>query len=183
MATEPGSALSIAADNETAASVSALWDEFSPLEHEPSMRALGYPPHFTFAVCPGLEAGVLWAAVAPALTGLRPVTVRFAEICAFDGAQPVLWAKPDETSSIRRLYDRIHALLEPARCAVHYRPDQWVAHCTLATAVRPECREAALALCGALPEPVEVRFDRFDCVAFPPVRVTRSLPLQSQEGV
>ena len=43
-------AINIRADNGSASQVERLWDQVAAFEDEPSMRALGYRPHFTFAI-------------------------------------------------------------------------------------------------------------------------------------
>ena len=55
-----GSAVSIAADNGSADVIRDLWHHVSAWEASPSMEALNYPPHFTFAICKDLEPVDLW---------------------------------------------------------------------------------------------------------------------------
>ena len=43
-------ALSLSSSNASAAAITALWGQASVFEDQPSMRALNYRPHITFAV-------------------------------------------------------------------------------------------------------------------------------------
>ena len=43
-------AINIRSDDSSAERIEALWDEVAAFESQPSMRLLGYRPHFTFAI-------------------------------------------------------------------------------------------------------------------------------------
>jgi hypothetical protein len=43
-------AINIRSDNDSAGEIVRLWHQVAVFEAEPSMRALGYRPHFTFAI-------------------------------------------------------------------------------------------------------------------------------------
>ncbi|MEM7427077.1 MAG: 2'-5' RNA ligase family protein [Pseudomonadota bacterium] len=174
-----GSAISIVADNATADPIRDLWQEVSVWESAPSMEALGYPPHFTFAICPGLDALSLWQRLEPAAAGLSSLRIRFSRIRHFPADPLVLWAAPDRTDELTAMHNLIHSCLKQDECEELYRPGAWVAHCTLAMAIGPEHSEAALNSVGPLEKPFEVEFDLLNCVSFPPLRTGYSRRLRS----
>lgn len=173
-------AINIRADNESAREIERLWNQVAMFEAEPSMRALGYRPHFTFAIYDGpeIDEKTAWEIMLAAVTGERQLRIVFKRIRWFQGSPLVLWAEPEADETLARIHGAISAAIDPAHCRPHYRPGAWTPHCTLGIAIADQRRDDAMAFARAFDRSIEVLFDVVDCVAFPPVRIIaeRKLP-------
>lgn len=130
-------AINIRADNASASEVERLWDQVAAFEDEPSMRALGYRPHFTFAIydSPEIEERTTWEATLRAVEGEAQLRIEFRRIRWFVGPQLVLWAEPAADETLIRWHVSISAAINPAHRRSHYRPGAWTPHCTLGTRI------------------------------------------------
>ena len=172
-----GGAISICANNSTREKIVSLWREAGRFENNPSMLALNYPPHFTFAIYDEIVQEELHQAARMAVAGLEPVRVTFKRINYFDVSPLVLWASPEKTEQLEDIHHTIHTHLAASKCREHYLPDRWVPHCTLAVDIKDDKRRAALEFAWKDFDPFEVIFDSVECVSFPPVVVTERLTL------
>jgi 2'-5' RNA ligase len=173
-------AINIRADHASAGEIERLWDQVAAFEVEPSMRALGYRPHFTFAIYdpPAIDEKTAWGAMQAAVVDEPQLRIEFKRIRWFEGSPLVLWVEPTCNEALSRIHSSISAAIDPAHCRPHYRPGMWTPHCTLGTRIADECRGDALAFARSFERRIEVLFDVVDCVAFPPVRIIseRKLP-------
>lgn len=173
-------AINIRADNNSAGEIERLWDQVCAFEARPSMRALGYRPHFTFAIYdgPAIDEEAAWDAVLAAVAGETKLRIAFKRIRWFEGSPLVLWAEPAADEALARIHRAVSAAIDPAHCRAHYQPCAWTPHCTLGTAITDERRDDAIAFAMAFDRSIEVIFDVVDCVVFPPVRIVaeRRLP-------
>jgi 2'-5' RNA ligase len=168
-----GFALNIKISPASAPAVTALWDAVSAFEDQSSMRALGYSPHFTFAIydTDDVSEELRQAAMERAATGECEVRLTFNRVRTFAGPPLVLWAAPEPQDALIRMHAAIHSVIDPALCRPYYRPRFWVPHCTLGMAVRPERHDDAMAFAENFRGGIEATFDVVDCVTFPPLRV------------
>lgn len=166
-------AINIRADNSSAGEIEWLWDHVAAFEVEPSMRALGYRPHFTFAIydSPAIDEKTAWDAMRSAVDGEAQLRIEFKRIRWFEASPLVLWAEPTFNEALTRIHSSISAAIDPAHCRPHYRPGMWIPHCTLGMRIDEERRDDAIALARSFDDTIEVFFDVVDCVVFPPVRV------------
>jgi 2'-5' RNA ligase len=173
-------AINIRADSATAGEIEQLWNQVAAFEDEPSMRALGYRPHFTFAIYDTLEIDEKAASeiIMSATAGETQLLVQFSRIRWFVGSPLVLWAEPSRLDDLARLHNVISAAIDPVHCRPHYRPGAWTPHCTLGTRIADSRREDAIAFARSFDRRIEVIFDVVDCVVYPPVRIIteRRLP-------
>ena len=137
------------------------------------MRALGYRPHFTFAIYDSPEIGeaIAWEAMLRAVNGDAQLRIDFKRIRWFVGAPLVLWAEPTTDQTLARWHASISETIDPAYCRPHYRPGAWTPHCTLGTRIADAKSDDAMAFARSFDRNITVLFDVVDCVAFPPVRV------------
>jgi 2'-5' RNA ligase superfamily protein len=173
-------AINIRADHVSASEVEGLWDQVAAFEDEPSMRALGYRPHFTFAIydSPEIEEKAAWEAMLRASVDEVQLRVEFKRIRWFLGPPLVLRAEPAANEVLARWHASVNAAIDPVHCRPHYRPGAWTPHCTLGTRIADENRHDAMAFARSFDRSITVTFDVLDCVVFPPVRVVaeRKLP-------
>ena len=174
-------AINIRAENASASEVERLWDQVAAFEDEPSMRTIGYRPHFTFAIydSPEIEEKTAWEAMLCAVEGEAQLRIEFRRIRWFVGPPLVLWAEPAAGETLTRWHASISAAIDPAHCRSHYRPGAWTPHCTLGTRITHAKSNDARAFARSFDQSISVLFDVVDCVVFPPVRVVaeRRLPL------
>jgi 2'-5' RNA ligase len=166
-------ALNIRADDASADEIERLWDEVGAFEEEPSMRALGYRPHFTFAIydSPDVDEKTAWHAMVQASAGQTQLCIEFRRIRWFPGQPLVLWAEPTTDGVLSSMHRLISAAVNPALCRPYYRPGAWTAHCTLGTHIAERRRDDAMAFARSFDRSFQVVFDVIDCVGFPPVRI------------
>ncbi|MBR0790088.1 2'-5' RNA ligase family protein [Bradyrhizobium manausense] len=166
-------AINIRADNSSADEIERLWDQVGAFEATPSMRALRYRPHFTFAIYdgPAVDEETAWTAMLAAVAGETQLRIAFERIRWFEGSPLVLWAEPSVDEALARIHRAVSATIDPAHCRPHYRPGAWTPHCTLGTGIADERRDDAIAFARAFDRSIEVMFDVVDCVVFPPVRI------------
>jgi 2'-5' RNA ligase len=173
-------AINVRADNASASEVERLWDQIAAFEDEPSMRILGYRPHFTFAIydSPEIEEKTACEAMLRACAGEVPLRIEFRRIRWFEGLPLILWAEPVTDEALARWHASISAAIDPSHCRSHYRPGTWMPHCTLGTRIADGKRADAIAFARSFNRSMTVLFDVVDCVVFPPVRVVaeRKLP-------
>ncbi|WP_439364550.1 2'-5' RNA ligase family protein [Bradyrhizobium sp. DASA03005] len=176
-------AINIRSDDPSAKQIEALWDEVAAFESQPSMRALAYRPHFTFAMydTPEITAEIAWDTMLRAVGGEGQLLVAFKRIRWFAGPPLVLWAEPEFDETLVRWHASISAAIDPAFCRLHYRPGNWRPHCTLGTQIADAKRDDAIAFAQSFDGSISVLFDVVDCVSFPPVRVVaeQGLPLRT----
>jgi hypothetical protein len=165
-------AINIRSDNNSSKPIRALWKTCGALEHSPSMEALQYAPHITFAVYDDIDLSRLFGVFDSAVLGLGSVTVRFEKLGYFEALNGIiLWAAPTLPERLWSVYDHIHSEIDVDLCRPNYRPGTWVPHCSLALSVGLEKKQQALAIVGQSIEPIEVVFDTADCASFLPVKV------------
>lgn len=173
-------AINIRADNHSADEIERLWDQVAAFEVEPSMRALRYRPHFTFAIydSPAVNEKAAWDVMLAAVAGETQLRIAFKRIRWFEGSPLVLWAEPAVNETLARIHGAVSAAIDPSHCRPHYRPGAWTPHCTLGIGIADERRDDAIAFAQAFDRSIEVLFDVVDCVAFPPVQIIaeRKLP-------
>jgi 2'-5' RNA ligase len=153
-------------------------DRVSPLEAQPTMRALGYPPHITLGKYDEIEQCELEAAV-DALAGFPSLDIQFTSLGSFDTSPIVLWLAPTPTSALNELHASVHELIDPAKCWQSYRPGIWSPHCTVALRIAEVERDAAFLLLRGGIQPFTLRFDMVESVASPALCVIADRPLGS----
>jgi 2'-5' RNA ligase len=171
-------AINIRSDHPSAGEIEQLWDQVAAFEDVPSMRALEYRPHLTFAIYDDVDESTACEAMRRAAMGQTQLRIAFSRIRWFERSPLVLWAEPARDETLARMHASISAAIDPARCHQHYRPDAWTPHCTLGMRIADARRDDAIAFAQSFEGNIEVLFDVVDCVAFPPVRVIaeRKLP-------
>jgi len=177
--------INIRSDDGSSSRIRDLWALCERLEERPSMRALGYPPHFTLAVLDDAQEPRLVAAVESLPESLSTVTVRFDRIAHFETPSSiVLWAAPSNPAPLAELHGQVHERVNSGTCRSNYRPGFWVPHCSLAVAIDLARRSEAMAIVQSEVAPFEVAFDVIDCARFHPVEVfyERVLPAAAYQG-
>ena len=165
-------AISIRSDDGSSRGIRALWRKCSELESSPSMEALNYAPHITFAIYDDLSIGRLVDAVDSVFESVDRMSIRFDRLGYFEAPDVIiLWAAPMLPKSAWDIHGHIHSRIEPDLCRPRYRPGSWVPHCSVALTVDVERKAEALALVEQSIEPIDVTFDVADCVSFLPVQV------------
>jgi 2'-5' RNA ligase len=174
-------AINIRAANSSADEIERLWDQVRAFEPKPSMRALGYRPHFTFTIYdgPAVDEKTACDAMLAAVAGETQLRIEFKRIRWFEGSPLVLWAEPVIDEALDRIHGGVSAAIDPAHCRPHYRPGAWIPHCTLGTAIADEWRNDAIVFAQTFDRSIEVMFDVADCVVFPPVRIVAERRLAS----
>jgi 2'-5' RNA ligase len=99
------------------------------------MAVLAYPPHVTLAVYECIQEDELRDALRSVFKNQSPISLRFNRLSRFERPNLVFWAAAEPCEQLVRVHAAIHKLIDPALCEIHYRPNNWVAHCTLATRV------------------------------------------------
>lgn len=171
-------AINIRSDHTSADEIEQLWDQVAAFEDMPSMRALGYRPHLTFAIYDDIDENTACEAMRRAAIAQTQLRITFSRIRWFEGSPLVLWAEPSREAALARMHASISAAINPARCRPHYRPDAWTPHCTLGMRIADVRRSDAIAFARTFDRHIAVLFDVVDCVAFRPVRIIaeRKLP-------
>ncbi|KRQ03546.1 2'-5' RNA ligase family protein [Bradyrhizobium manausense] len=166
-------AINVRAHGNSGREVEQLWDQVAAFEDEPSMRTLGYRPHFTFAIydSPAIAEETAWQAMLRAAAGEMQLRIEFRRVRWFAGPPLVLWLEPVDDAALRRWHAAVCAAIDPAYCRPHYRPGRWTPHCTLGTRITEERHHEAIDFAGSFNRSMTVLFDVADCVVFPPVRV------------
>jgi 2'-5' RNA ligase len=164
-------AINIRSDHASADEIERLWDRVADFERAPSMRALGYRPHLTFAIYDDVDESIAREAMQRAALDQAQLRVVFSRIRWFEGPPLVLWAEPSPEAALTRMHTSINASIDPARCRPHYRPEAWTPHCTLGMRIADARRSDAIVFAQSFNRRIEVLFDVVDCATFPPVRV------------
>jgi len=177
-------ALSLSSSNASAAAITSLWDELSAFEDTPSMRALSYPPHITFAMydSPDVTEQLATAVMQRTAQGRTAVEIGFDRIRHFPGSPLILWAEPEPKQTLLEMHRQIHSGIDPELCREHYRPGNWIPHCTLAMRTLPDRNAEALAFADGFRGGIRVIFDRVDCVQYPPVTIMAEVKLPALQS-
>jgi 2'-5' RNA ligase len=170
-------AIGLAANNQSSEPIYEHWERVGSFEDVPSMGALDYPPHFTLAIYDQIDGQQLVDVAGAISENASAIRIVFDRIRYFESSPLVLWASPRENARLQEMHQEVHKRIDPAICRENYRPNRWVAHCTLGTRVQATRRNDALSYAAAPIEPFEVVFDTIDCVEFPPVRLTDRITL------
>src|SRR5258708_21965497 len=170
-------ALGVKSVNASAGAIIALWDQVSIFEEVPSMRALNYPPHITFAIydAPEVPKEMAIAAMERAAQGRSTIEITFNRIQAFDGPSLILWADPEPKEVLLEMHQKIHSAISPEFCRTHYRPRNWMPHCTLATRTAASRNADALTCAKGFRGGSRVIFDVADCIALQPLKVVAEI--------
>lgn len=147
-----------------------LVDRASALEADPTIRAMGYPPHITLAKYDEVGVDDLKRAINKVAEGSR-LTLTFDRLGSFDPGFLILWAAPTRRHELEMLHELVHSMINPARCNPAYRPSSWVPHCTIALRVDNRNRSAANRLLDKGISPFSLTFDVVDFVAAPPIAI------------
>lgn len=170
-------AIVVKAANQSARPIHALWEEVGRLEGVPTMAGMGYPPHVTLAIYDELDPRDALAALEMAFAGVPQIRLTFEAIRWFENDPLVLWAARRPQQLLQQAHAVIHGVIDPGRCLPHYRPGNWVPHCTLGVGIPRDRRDEAFAMTQRAIAPFEVCFDCADVVSFLPVEVIRERPL------
>lgn len=148
------------------------------LEELPSMRCLRYRPHITFAIYDDYQPDILRDVFDSVFKSVKKTVVIFDELNFFETTDSlVLWANPIVTVDILEIHQRIHELLNVNSCRDHYRPENWVPHCSVAMSIPLNRKSEAMEFVDREFDSFEVVFDVADLVSFLPVQVDREMVL------
>ena len=145
------------------------------------MARSGANPHVSLAIWEDIDIATMSAAVADVCRGIAVVQAVFDRVAVFPEAGVVfLGVRSDAGLSAAQA--RCHRALGAygRRPWVHYAPDAWVPHCTLAQEVDGAASLArARAAADRLQLPLAARLVRAELVRFHPVHCVAAVPLSA----
>jgi 2'-5' RNA ligase len=158
--------------------IRALWRRLAGLGVGSLMSANGASPHVTLAVYDEVdELGIERRLRAFARDEPR-IVLTFALAGTFPGPAGVVFLAPAPTRTLLGLHARWHAGCADLVSWVHYRPDFWVPHCTLAKEAAADNIGEGVALARELAFPLTAEMQSVSLVRFVPVVELLRFPLR-----
>lgn len=158
-------------DPASAGTVRQIWSELAGIGVAPRMHQSGARPHVTLGASDRLDVDACSRFLADfAATNAAPA-VRFSSIGIFAANPAVVFLAPVITSDLLALHRSFHHRFPDFADNpwVHYLPDQWVPHCTLAMECSPAVVPRAVKVCGTIHMPLDGHLDEVGVVEFRPV--------------
>jgi 2'-5' RNA ligase len=157
------------------AAVRRVWSELGG----PVLASATARPHITLAVYGRVEPEPFAAALADWAAAADPLDLRLASVGVFPGEARVIFLAPVVTAELLDLHNGFHAAFEGEgeEPWSHYRPGEWVPHCTLAMEIDPAALHRALDVAREAPLPIPVRLSAVGLVEFRPVVERAAIPL------
>ena len=173
-------AVTLRVSESDAAPLLALQDEAA--DFSSYLRELGSSPHVTLAIYDDVEMPEIRAAAAQLFDRAVAVELAFEAVRWFEGPYLTLYAAPAPSRDLDELGRKLHRLIAPERCHLHYRPGCFIPHCTLATKIGAERREDVIAFARQKRIGFRTAFTEGEVVSFPPARIKARWPLPALKG-
>lgn len=125
-------AVSLLLDAASSSTIRTYWDRLAGANVSRAMVELGYPPHVTLAVYDTLDCNAASVALDRVFTGQPTLDFALTLLETFGAESGVLYAALAETDELRQLQSDVVTAIA-GDCRVHYQPQHWTPHCTLAT--------------------------------------------------
>lgn len=124
-----------------------LWNKVARVYGGPQLVEQG--PHLSLASFSDGEPDCLRDELGEIGRCFRAFPLAFASIGSFPSAEGVVYLAPLPNTELRRLHEALHHALarHGQRGHEHYRPGNWVPHCTIAIGVPAELRDRVVEEC------------------------------------
>jgi 2'-5' RNA ligase len=139
-------------------------------------------PHISLAGFPGDDATPLLPQIETFAQTAAPFVVTLSALGVFPTLAGVLFLAPAPTQTLLARHRHLHELVAttPRALTPHYRPQVWVPHCTLATALQPAQIAAAVEVCMQAFTPFPVTCCEVGLIRFRPVRSIQTYVLRGR---
>lgn len=168
-----GYAVELFYDDEAEKAVREIWDGLGAALGKPSLSALGARPHVSLAVYnDDLDTAGFSERLREFAQSIDPFEFCLRSLSAFTRQDGVVFLAPVVTRRLLVVHGRFHEEFSQYENSVmaHYRPGNWVPHCTVAIdLVAAEVKEA-VGYCRAAFQPVSGQFREIGLVEFRPVK-------------
>jgi 2'-5' RNA ligase len=123
-------------DEASTARIRELWKRLAEIGLS-SMTDCGARPHISLAVCEQMDIHAASVIVDGFSAGVPPFQISLASYGMFPGAEYVVFLAPKVTPQLLARHASFHESIPKAISGLwlHYAPEQWMPHCTLATRV------------------------------------------------
>jgi hypothetical protein len=164
-----------------------LWASLEAIYGDDHESELGVRPHLSLTVFPGGEPEFLKAELQSLASRFVPFCLKLNSVESFPTSEGVVYLAPFLSEPLEEIHATFHESLAIHQVLGHayYRPGSWVPHCSVATGVPPNLRDAVLGACGAADALGEVWVRGVAATAYRP-RLARELvqfPLHPEKSV
>lgn len=125
-------AVSLLLDAASSSMIRTYWERLAAANVSRAMIELGYPPHVTLAVYDTLDRDAALVALDRVFAGRPALDFALTLLETFGTESGVLYAALAASDELRQLQSDVVTAV-PGDCRLHYQPDHWTPHCTLAT--------------------------------------------------
>lgn len=171
-------------DTESENRIRSLWKNVVDSGVNSFMLDTDSVPHITLASCDQIAGDVFYPRLKEFAAQTQPFSLVLSSIGIFASGSHVLYLAPVITDKLLDIHTSIHKLLCEKTCSaanVHYQPNHWTPHCTLA--VNMPLEECIKGTASLLPEfqPIEVTVEALQVVEAYPIRYLERYPLLGRE--
>jgi 2'-5' RNA ligase len=171
-------AINLLLDETAAAPIRDYWKRLADAKVSSSMVDLGYAPHVTLVVYDTLDCAAALSLLDRIFAGQPVLDFALTLLETFGAESGVLYAALAPSDELRRLQAEIVAALS-GDCRLHYRPEHWTPHCTLATGLPAVKLDATLRLLRQHWQSMPGLFQVAELVEFVPATSIKRWSLQS----
>lgn len=164
--------------NVTAGPLRAWSRKVSEFENSPSVAASNYHPHITLGIYDDIDPQTPCEHLDAVFRTQRRIVVDFGRLRFVNAVPGVVWIEPELSSELYGLHAAIHNRIDPGLCRQHYRPGQWIPHCTLGYHVTASRRAEAQSFATKTAISFQTTFDFASCVSSHPIEIIRECELQ-----
>jgi 2'-5' RNA ligase len=172
-------------DKKTSSAIAKAWALLAPVAASDYVLQNGVHPHVALVVvevCSSQEA--LAQATAAVAETAHPIRLTMSGISSFSGSEAVAYVGFEKSPDLVALHERATtAVSQLGLCNhVHYRPRNWVPHCTLAQQVAPSRLQGVLTAAATFSWALPFQVHRLALVEYPPTMLRAEWPLHARRN-
>lgn len=159
-------AIELFLDARSSTIVRSVWSRFA---QEGLGAVLQGRPHVTLTACDDIDLSITQSALREFAVTYAPSPVQFGSIGTFSNGTSVVFLAPVVTARLAAVHAEFCDTFQ-RRLAVpwdHYRPENWIPHCTLAQELDTADVPAAIDICQQIELPFFGTFEAIGIVEFP----------------
>jgi 2'-5' RNA ligase len=166
-------------DADLEAALVGVWSGLIGAGVSPTLEALGDRPHVSVAGAEALDVSSCSAMLRRLAQTRPPFAAHLAAFGLFPGNKGVVYLTPTPSEPLLEVHREVHRQLVAAgvRLYLHFRPEGWVPHVTVAYDVPQPQVALALSWLHARFGPLAGTFDSIGLVEYYPIREIATFPL------